>query len=126
MYYLKFTFLRDIILSLELTPLICLRIYLKSVKCRKRIRISYLTQVSLARAISLFLFHALTQTYKSPVLPARAHITTYSAVLRHKIYFTVPTLLLPRRASCVVNQKHFSSGPQSRKRDGGARWGALF
>lgn len=73
------------------------------------------------RALSLSLSFSFThsQTYKSPVLPAHAHITSYSAVLRHKIYFTVPAPLLPRGTSRVVTQRHFSSGPQSWKRDGG-------
>lgn len=59
-----------------------------------------------------------SEPYKSPVLPACAHITSYSAVLSHKICFRVPTPLLPSGTSRVVNQRHISSGPQSWKRDG--------
>lgn len=74
---------------------------------------------------SLFLsLYALTQTHKSPVLPPHAHVTAYSPVLRHKIYFTVPTALLPRLTSHVESTSPQGLGAGRGMEEG--LWFSLF
>lgn len=78
----------------------------------------------LSRLLSFTFMHG--KTDKSLVLPAQAHITSYSQCYATRYTFTVLTHVLPRGTSSGVNQRHFCSGPRAgggiESGGGGAVW----